>query len=123
MEMKNKVVEFVKTHKKKIVLGTISAVAAIGGIALVAMGKKRSMDTINFSGVFSTKNAKDIQVADWGCGTLDDCWRENGWINAIVSDFTVADAGKLGDELLKIEGVTSETALQTVLSFEDIKVN
>lgn len=120
---KKKVVEFVKTHKKKIALGAIGAVAAIGGIVLVAMGKKQSMDTINFSGVFSTPNAKDIQVADWGCGKLDECWRENGWINAIVSDFTVADAGKLGENLLKVEGVTPDTALQTVLSFEDIKVN
>lgn len=124
METKNKVIEFVKTHKKTIALGAITAVTAIGGIVLIAMGKKKSSETIvNFSGVFSTPAARDIEVADWSVGTLIDCWRESGWINLIAKDFTVADTGKLGEELLKIDGVTAETALQTVMSFEDIAVN
>ena len=116
MEKKNKVLEFVKTHKKAIAVGAITAVS---GIMLFMIGKKKPMSTIHFSGVFSTPNAKDIQVANWGCGTLEECWREGGWINAIVTDFTVADAGKLGEELLKIDGVTADTTLQTVLSVQD----
>lgn len=120
MEKKNKVVEFIKTHKKQL---AVCAATAIGGIVLIAIGKKRSMNTVNFSGVFSTPSAKDIKVADWGCGTLAECWREGGWINTIVTDFTVADAGKLGEELMKIDGVTSDTALQTVLSLPDTLVN
>lgn len=108
MEKKNKVVEFVNANKKKIALGVIGAVTAIGSIVLVAMGKKRS---------------KDIQVTDWGCGTLEECWRENGWINTIATDATVGDAGKLGEELMKIDGVTANTALQAMLFVEDVKVN
>lgn len=119
MDKKIKVVEFVKTHKKKLLIG---AAAIAGGVALSMIGKKNRIPAY-FSGVVSTPNAKDIPVADWGAGTLTSCWREGGWINAIVTDLTVADAGKLGEELLKVDGVTTDTALQTVLCFPDVGVN
>ena len=119
MEKKqNKVVEFVKNHKKTITLGAITAATAVGGIVLIAMGKKSCIPA-KFSGVFKTPAERDIEIADWNVGTLIDCWREGGWINAIAKDFTVADAGRLGEEFLKIDGVTPDTVLQTVISFED----
>ena len=119
----NKIVEFVKDHKKDILVGAITTVTAVCGIALFVMGKKKSLIPVEFTGVIQTPNAKDIHVADWNVGTLTDCWREGGWINLIAKDFTVADAGKLGEELLKIDGVTADTVLQTVMTFEDITVN
>jgi hypothetical protein len=116
----NKALQFIKDHKAGIIAGGITAAAAVGGIVLVAIGKKKSGVITEFSGVFSTPSARDIPVADWSVGTLDECWRESGWINLIARGFTVADAGKFGEELLKIEGVTADTELQTVMSFEDI---
>ena len=118
----NKLVKFVKDHKKGILIGAASAVTAIGGIILCAIANKKSepISLVEFSGVFSTPSANDIDVADWSVGTLTDCWREGGWVNLIAKDFTVADAGKFGEELMKIEGVTADTALQTVISFEDV---
>lgn len=123
MEKKqNKVVEFVKTHKKEIAIVATSAAAFICGIALYAMGKKHYVP-VKFSGVIETPAARDISIDDWSMGTLRECWHEGGWINAIVTDFTVVDAGKLGEELLKIDGVAMDTAMQVVLTVPDVKVN
>lgn len=121
MEKKeNKVVKFIKDHKKPIIAGAIGVGAAIGGVILYALGKKDSEPQLFFNGVFSTPNAKDISIADWSTGNLAECWRENGHVNLIVENFTVADAGKLGKELLKIDGVTAETALDAVMGFAEV---
>lgn len=122
MSKYQKTVEYIENNKKKIVIGAVGAVALIGGIVCVAMGKKPNVP-VKFSGVFETPSAKDIPIADWSVGTLTDCWHEGGWINAIAKDFTVADAGKLGEELLKIDGVAMDTAMQVVMSVPDTQAN
>lgn len=123
MEKKqNKIVEFIKNHKKEIALGAITTVTAVCGITFIAKSKK-SYVPVKFSGVIETPAARDIPIADWSVGTLTDCWHEGGWINAIAKDFTVADAGKLGEELLKIDGVNIDTAMQVVLAIPDNRVN
>jgi hypothetical protein len=118
----NKVVEFVKEHKKEVAIGVTGAAAIVCGIVYFAVNKKTYVP-VKFSGVLETLASRDIPIDDWSVGTLTDCWRESGWINAIAKDFTVADAGKLGDELLKIDGVTMDTAMQVVLSVPDVKVD
>lgn len=118
----NNVAEFVKNHKKEVAIGVTGAAALICGIVYFATSKK-SYTPVKFSGVFETLASRDIPIDDWSVGTLTDCWRESGWINAIANDFTVADAGKLGEELLKIDGVTIDTAMQVVLSVPDVKVD
>lgn len=117
-----KAAEFIDNHKKKIAIGVAGAAALICGIAYIATGKK-SYTPVKFSGVFETPASRDIQIDDWSVGTLTDCWHEGGWINAIAKDFTVADAGKLGEELLKIDGVTMDTAMQVVMAVPDIQAN
>lgn len=114
--------EFVKKHKQEVAIGVAGTAALICGITYVAVSKKNYVP-VKFSGVFETLASRDISVDDWSVGTLTECWRESGWINAIAKDFTVADAGKLGEELLKIDGVTLDTEMQVVLSVPDVMVN
>ena len=123
MEKKqNKVAEFVKNHKKKIAI-LVTCSAALGcGIAYIMVDRK-FRTPVKFWGVMGTPAARDISIDGWSLGTLVECWHERGWFNAIVTDFTVADAGKLGEELLKIDGITMDTALEAVLSISDGKVD
>ena len=118
----NKVVKFVKSHQKEITLGVTSAAALICGVAYIAKAKK-TYASVNAYGVIESLASNDVSVDDWSVGTLTKCWRESGWINAIAKDFTVADAGKLGEELLKIDGVTMDTAMEVVMCVPDIKVD
>lgn len=111
MDMKeNKVVNFIREHKKVI---TVGAVTIVGGIVAVALGKHVNLTTI--AGATISESSKDIKVDGWDIGKLEMCWEESGFINAIVDDLTVADVGDLGKNLLKIDGVTPDTSLSVLL--------
>ena len=118
----NKVVEFLKNHKKEITIAVCSTVAIGGGIMLVVLGKKSELPDSWAAGTIHTPVSKDIKVENWSLGTLVECWREDGGINSIVEGLTVADAGKLGEEFIKIDGVTPETRLCAIVGLSNDNV-
>ena len=119
MDMKqNKVVNFIRDHKKGFVTG---AAALAGGIALIALGKLPRVATV--AGATISKSSRDIKVDGWDIGRLSMCWGESEYINAIVDDLTVADVGELGRSLLKIDGVTPDTGLSVLLGMPNNNVN
>ena len=118
MDIKNnKVVNFVKNNKKQIAIG---AGVLVGGITLFAFGKRMMPAGCK---VIPKIESNDIKIDDWNLGKLDMCWQEGPWINAIVNNLTVADTGKLGEQLLKIDGVTTDTIVDMVLAVPDNRVN
>lgn len=110
---------FVKEHKKVIVNGAICVGVTVGGIALLVVTKKSlKFPETSFKGM-SISKCEEIEKAridklNWNLGTMTDLWDEGGCLNTIVTELTVSDLGKLGDELLKIDGVTKQTGVDIV---------
>ena len=48
-------------------------------------------------------------------GIFCDVWHDNGAAMAIVTDLKVSDMGRLGEEFLKIDGVTPESIIAATL--------
>lgn len=108
---KKKVKEFVNTHKKEIAL---TAVTVIGGALVYAITKKKL--TLNPDTVKCVFNrVEDLNKPEMNLGTITELWKEGDYVNAIVNDFTVADIGRLGEELCKIDGVTPETTVTALV--------
>lgn len=119
MEKKSfSVKEFISEHKKQIIIGAIGVLGLGVMITGIVLGNK-SGDSAG--GGFKLFKSNDIQVEDWNVGNLSDCWKDKTHINAIVEGLTVGDAGKLGEELLKIDGVTLDTELDVILGMPNNK--
>lgn len=110
---------FVKDHKKEIVNGAIGVGVTVGGIALLVSTKKTlKFPETSFKGMSISKweeiEKARIDKLNWNLGTMTSLWDEGGCLNTIVTDLTVSDLGKLGDELLKIDGVTKQTGVDII---------
>lgn len=115
---KKKVKEFVNTHKKDIALA-LTTVTVVGGALVYAITKTKprlNLDAVN--GVFN--RIEDMNKPDMNLGTLTELWKEDGYVNAIVNDFTIADLGRLGEELCKIDSVTPETTVTALMGFLNV---
>lgn len=114
MDKKN-VKEFVKTHKKEI---AIAAAATVGGVLAFAITRKTpkfSKETIK--SVTTQVMPTDILKPELDFGTLTDLWVDDYGVNAIVNDITVADLGKFGEQLTKIDGVENDTVVTAMMGF------
>ncbi len=122
----NKVLTWVKEHKKAIV---IAAGVTVGTAVSVILTKKLVLNNnkipVLFQGVLKNcKTAYDVKPI----GTFETCrvvdlWKEGDWLNSVMDDIKVSDIGKLGEDLMKnVPGITEETMLSAVLStkFEPI---
>lgn len=109
---KTKVTEFVKNHKKEIAIGAISAM----GIGIVIAFGTRVSKTMKIT-KSNASTIENIDIPDvWGVGTMTDLWTEGTWTSTIVNNITVADLGKIGEELQEINGVKSGTEVSAMLS-------
>ena len=107
---------FVKEHKRELAIGAgVAGIMMIGGVVHMITKKKPKIANISES-VF---HAKDLEKPKMDIGTLIDLWREGGYINAILYDVTVADLGAVGEQFLKIDGVTNDTVVSAVISLLD----
>lgn len=108
---KNEIKDYIKNHKKEIVIGAISVV----GIGVMTAIGVKSLKTVKTIVPDVAKSIDDIDVPDtWSVGTVTQLWKENTWTNAIINDITIADLGKLGEELQKIDGVKSNTEVSAM---------
>lgn len=116
---KNKVKEFVKTHKKEIAL---TAVAVVGGVIIFAITKKKPKIVTQLAEAVPANKWRWIDAPELELGTITDLSTNGEWIDAIVNDITVGDLGRFGEELCKIEGVNPNTIVSSMMSFIGEKV-
>ena len=118
MTKKEKVLNFVKEHKKEL---AIAAVAVVGGTVLFALTRKKpesiKMLEATAGSDWKQKELARIEALDWNLGEVTDLWNEGECVNAIINDITVADLGKLGEESLKIEGITKDTTVSMLIGY------
>lgn len=104
-----KVLNYAKTHKKEIITGT--AIIA-GGIVLYAFTKQKP----KIDNIITFEELKSMDMPeDWKLGTLDEYFKEDGFVQAIVNDIKVGDIGELGEEFIRTGGVTADDTVSAVL--------
>ncbi len=116
----NKVLEWMKEHKKAIIIATgVTIGTAVGVVLTKKLVLKNNEIPVLFSGVFKNgKTAYDVKPI----GTFDTCsvvdlWKEGDWLNSVMDDIKVSDVGKFGEDLMKnVPGITKDTILSAVLS-------
>lgn len=119
METK-KALDWIKEHKKEILVttGTIISVGVLGYFGVKVSGKianDNMVAKLEESAVHWLENpALKLDHV-----TVTDVWKDDGcaFTNTILNDFTAADMGKVGEELMaNIPEITSDTVLTACLS-------
>ena len=123
-----KVKDFFKKHKKLIVLGTVTVGGIVACVVLDKRGKaaQRALKALKADDLAKnvievdelTKKLHEASVMEiqqfnpnWSVGSIEgvehycDNWNS---IEVLVNDLKLDDIGKLGEELLKSEGVTDD---------------
>lgn len=108
MKMK-KMKDFVKNHKREILIGTVMVVGSVVVCAITKRKPRFSNDT----------GVCPIVVSNWTIGKMSDIWTEGGHINAIVNDINANDLGEFGKELLKIDGFTNDSLVDVIIGIAD----
>ena len=114
MDKKN-VRKFIKTHKKEIAIAAIATV--IGSVAFVITRKTPKFAKETIKSVATQVMPTDVPKPELEFGTLTDLWKDEWGINAIVNDITIADLGKFGEQLTKIDGVENDTVVTAMMGF------
>lgn len=109
-EKNKKLVEFIKTHKKAIIAATGAVVT--GGVMFVLARRNAKLEGLG-----------DLPIPELETGKILMLWRE--WankknrvkcINVIGNELTVADMGRFGAELGKIEGIEPTNHVDFVIT-------
>ena len=108
---KNKIKEFVKTHKKEV---AVAVVMAVGGAVVFMVTRKTASAPVKAVETV-VKEYKDIDSSIIGIGTITDLYEDEWGYEMIANDITVKDLGNFGRELLKLEGVTEETEITSAI--------
>ena len=114
MDKKN-IREFIKTHKKEIAIAAIATV--IGSVAFAITRKTPKFAKETIKSVTTKVMPTDIPKPELEFGTLTDLWVDDFGVNVIVNDITVADLGKFGEQLTKIDGVENNTVVTAMMGF------
>lgn len=117
-EKMTKVKNFVVDHKKEIAIGVG---VIVGGVVFYKIARKLStndpLTNIEWSG-----KAEDIVILDapkLEIGTIDELWSDGWGKSLIINDITVGDLGKVGEEFLKIDGITKDTVVTATMGLLD----
>lgn len=119
METK-KALDWIKEHKKEILVttGTIIGVGVLGYFGVKVSGKIAN-DYMAKLVDDSTTYWLENPVAKLDHVTITDVWKDDGYefTNTILNDFTAADMGKVGEELMaNIPEIKSDTVLTACLN-------
>lgn len=115
---------FVKKHKWKIVAGL--SLAAVGGIVYGVSKTSVKVDDIvekaldNNDGYYPGWKKLDHDTIGIGEVADLDINLTSGYLEGIVNDISVTDIGKLGEELMKIDGVTEDKTVSVVFDVFDV---
>ena len=123
-----KVFKFVKDHKKEFIA---AGAVVIGGTVLFVLTRKMpKFPDLSDASILPKPDpnwrntpCEKAKAIGWGLGTMTDLWSdEGGSPNAIITNLKIDDLGKLGDELLKVEGISKEQLADIVISTGEILV-
>jgi hypothetical protein len=107
---------FAKDHKKEIAIG----IGVLVGGTVVYKIVKSSPKVIDICETIDKSNViKDLEIPKTELGTINELWQDGFGKNLILNDVTVGDLGKVGEEFLKIDGVTNETVVTAVVGLLD----
>ena len=110
---------FVAGHKKEIAIGVC---VAVGGVVVYKIVKK-TLKIDSMSDVVTDDSLWDqlteLEIPELEVGTIEDLWKDQWGKSLILNDITVADMGKIGEEFLKIEGVTKDTVVTASVGLLD----
>ena len=113
-----KVWNWIKEHKKEILIttGTAIGVGVLGYFGVKSWNKYPNTIIDQLNSVDSNQHWWENPVAKLDHVTITDLWNEGDFTEAIINDFTAADMGKVGEELMaNIPEVKSDTVLSAVL--------
>ena len=117
METK-KALDWIKEHKKEILITTVTGIG-VGVLGYFGVKGFKSANTImiKLDDVDTSQHWLENPVAKLDHVTITDLWNEGEFTNAIINDFTAADMGKVGEELMaNIPEVKSDTVLSAVFN-------
>ena len=102
----NRVVEFIKAHKKGIAITAGLTVAGVA-VARIICGDK----------------AVNLPKPEFSIGHLQELWTETQsnaetYINAIVGSVTAADLGRFGEEMTKVDGIDPDSVSCIIIGFK-----
>ena len=121
METK-KALNWIKEHKKEILIttGTAIGVGVLGYFGVKSYTQKFADEFVSkLDGVPTNYPWLENPVAKLDHVTITDLWKDDGceFTNAILNDFTAADMGKVGEELMaNVPEIKSDTVLSAVLN-------
>lgn len=107
---------FIKEHKKEILIGT--GVVMVSGLIFIVTKKKPKFEGARRV-IKTSMGYKDLEKPSLNIGRIDELWQDEFGKIAIVNDFKVADMGAIGQEFLKIDGVTNETEVSVIMGLLD----
>lgn len=114
---KKKVWELIRSHKKELAIAT--GVAIVGGIVYLVT-KQKTDSSAQLAELVNGTIIKDLEVPNCiNIGTVDQCWLEDNVMNMIVNDLTVKDLGKFGEELIKLDDITPDTGVSTIIGLSN----
>lgn len=113
---KEKVKEFVKEHKKELIIA--GATMVVGGVVFAITKQKPKLDGVaRQSGRYPWESIiGEIEIPELSFGQIELLHKNGDLIEFIANDITVGDLGKWGEELIKFENVTPETGVNAVMS-------
>ena len=112
---------WIKEHKKEILIttGTLVGVGVLGYFGVKATNKIANDNFTKLLDGMTTEHWLENPVAKLEHVTITDLWKDNGCdvTNTILNDFTAADMGVVGEELMaNIPEINSDTVLSAVLN-------
>lgn len=120
---KQKIKNFIKEHKKEILIGT--GLAVIGGVVYVFTKKQFKPDivqNVNWD-MLSIRPEEQARIEAFNCGvgTVSDMWNEGGALNFIINDITIDELGLLGQEFKKLDEVSDKTTVSLIVGLVNEK--
>ena len=114
---KQEIKNFIKEHKKEILIGV--GVSVISGVVYVVTKKHIKPNIVQNVKLNILSNSPEeqarIEAFNCGVGTVTDMWDEGGALNFIINDITIDELGLLGQEFSKLDEVSDKTTISLVV--------
>lgn len=114
-----KALAWIKEHKKEILITTITGigVGVLGYFGVKSKNKYPSTIIDQLNDVDASQHWLENPVAKLDHVTITDLWDNGNFTEGIINDFTAADMGKVGEELMaNIPEVKADTVLSAVFN-------
>lgn len=111
--------DWIKEHKKEILIttGTVVGVGVLGYFGVKSWNKYPNTIVDQLNDVDTDQHWLENPVAKLDHVTITDLWNHGEFTEGIINDFTAADMGKVGEELMaNIPEVKSDTVLSAVFN-------